>query len=120
MYIMTFIANPVFPLTNFIERPKLNNGEPPQIVSPKPCSGQYCMRATVKRFDSDGELINYYHGYSPDITICEETEKLCDRRKKNDETCSSASLMFLKQTKECNGRIMETDKHGNNPKRVHV
>jgi hypothetical protein len=112
----------LFPFNGSIERPKLNSSEPPQSVASKPCNAQYCMRATVKRFDLDGELISHYHGYSHEMTIPEETEKVCDRFKRKDETCSPASLKFfvyfLKQIDDCNGRIMETNQYDYNPKKV--
>ena len=116
---MTTLSIPgLFPFNGSIERPKLNSGEPPQSVASKPCNGKYCMRATVKRFDLDGELISHYHGYSQEMTISEETEKVCDRFKRKGETCSPASLMFLKQIDDCNGRIIETNQYDCNPKKV--
>jgi hypothetical protein len=115
---MAQLLIPMFPLINFAENPKLDGSEPRKKTLPKPCSAQYCMRATVKRYDLDGELVHHYHGYSQDMNISEETENMCDRKKMNGETCSPASLLFLKQTQDCNGRIMESDKHDNNPIRV--
>jgi len=90
--------------------------EPPRQITNKVCFGSYCIRATVQKMDENDKIVNVYYGYSENIDeIISAVENTCDRRKKKNENCGNASIMFLKKIENCQGMITENDKNGNNP-----
>lgn len=98
-----------------IEKPKTNSGEPPEKIQPKPCSGNYCFRATVKTLDQNDTVIHEFHGYSSDLhKIVEETENVCEIRRRDNQNCTQASVMFVRDIPNCNGLITMTDLNTNN------
>jgi hypothetical protein len=116
---MLVFKNLQFPYYNNFainQEKKTSVSGPPKQNDKKACFGSYCIRSTVKKVNEFDEIVNVYHGYSQDIEeIVEAVENICDRRKKENEKCRPASLVFLKRVENCQGMITENDKYGNNP-----
>ena len=81
--------------------------------------GNYCMKATVKRMDSNGDLKNYYHGYSHDLDISNLTFEACERYRGDDETCQPPTLMVIRDM-PCRARVIETDAYNKTIRAVPV
>ena len=100
-------------LFNFGYRPKLDTSPPPTKKPPNACFGNYCMRATVEKLNSMGEVSRIYKGYSENMNISDEVDGVCELRRRDGEHCQPAKLMFLRDIPNCNGIITEYDKDDN-------
>ena len=116
---MNIIKIPYFPFSNlFTKEYKTDSNNPNKPVKNKLCFGNYCMRATVHRQDEDYHNVYSYYGYSNDLSILDETQNVCNKRRKENETCLTPTLMFLQDVPNCNNLITEVKNSDNSIKIV--
>ena len=86
---------------------RTDSGSPPFKTPPCKESGNYCMRATTLLYNNENDLLATIHGYDTTPDIVDRVETACDRELKliNNGYCSNSKLYFLRNVKDCNGRI---------------
>jgi len=92
---------------------KTSSGTPPDAPIACKIPGFYCIRAETKIQDENKKDLATIVGMDDDWDILSRTAGVCDRKKKDDQTCTKLDVSMVYDRKMCNGIITTLWKNGN-------
>ena len=110
--IASFILSPFTSIKRrLIKTRAVVDDAPPPVVVDKGCNyGDYCVKATVDMYGPDGDVIQTFMGYSPNMNICNKTRNACERFKGRNSMCGDPRMTI--NGGECDEVIFTKTRYG--------
>ena len=72
--------------------------------------GRYCIKATCRKIQGDGESRAHIEGFDTDLSIARRVCEACKRRRAHGETCAEPELVFISGDcgRDCCGEMYYT------------
>ena len=112
MAIASFIRSPFTAIKGrLIKTRAVVDDAPLPVVVDKGCNyGDYCVKATVDMYGPDGDVIQTFMGYSPNMNICNKTRNACERFKGKNSMCGDPRMTI--NGGECDEVIFTKTRYG--------